>query len=225
MKKVDFDDYVDEYDDLTNQNVSFFSNDESYFARVKAQLVVRYHKTKPGKILEYGAGIGRNLKFLQESFPDAEVWACDISKKSLQRINESYPQVKTFLLGEQDCLVPEKFDLIFVAGVYHHLEPSLRVNVTKQIAGFMNDHAEVFVFEHNPYNPVTTRLVDRCPYDADAILLTPGEIRKLMQEVGLKVKPTRYYLFFPPFLRLGVLENFLSMIPVGGQYFVRGEKL
>ena len=224
MKKIDFDKYADDYDELTRKNVNFFSSDDFYFARVKIDLIKTYIKQEPKRILEYGAGVGRNLPFLMGYFPASEIWACDISEKSLRKINKNYPEVKTFLLDKglsQECGV---FDLILIAGVFHHIEPAIRGAVAAHAVSLMSDQSELFIFEHNPYNPVTRRLVDRCPYDGDAVLLKPVEVRSLLIGGGLNVKQTGYYLFFPPSLKLSKLENLLSSIPLGGQYFVSATK-
>jgi SAM-dependent methyltransferase len=224
MKRVDFDDYADNYEELAIENVNFFSRDDSYFARSKIHLVKKYIQREPNKILEYGAGIGRNLRFLIECFQRSEIWACDISEKSLKKINTNYPTVNTFLLRGGISLTTSVYDLVFIAGVYHHIEPFSRRAVTAQIVNLMGERGELFVFEHNPYNPVTRRLVDRCPYDEDAVLLKPFELRKLLIAAGLYIQKTKYYLFFPPVLRLGKLEILLSAIPLGGQYFVKAIK-
>jgi hypothetical protein len=224
MGKIDFDDYADNYRELTSENVKFFSNNDSYFARHKIHLIKKYLEREPKKILEYGAGVGLNMPFLMDCFPKSEIWACDISEKSLQKININYPIVKTFLLGGGIDLIPSRFDLVFIAGVYHHVEPTIRSAVTAHVVNLMDDQGELFVFEHNPYNPITRRLVDRCSYDEDAVLLKPFELQELLIGAGLYIQKTRYYLYFPPFLKLGKLENLLSTIPLGGQYFVKGIK-
>ena len=209
---------------MTSRNVSFFSSDDSYFARLRILLVKKYLVREPKTILEYGAGIGRNLPFLMEYFPKAEIWACDISEKSIQKINKNYSSIKTFLLRDGNYLIPAVFDVIFIAGVYHHVKPALRATLTAHVQNLMGSQGELFVFEHNPYNPVTRRLVDRCPYDEDAVLLKPFELRKLLVGAGLDIKKIRYFLYFPPFLKLNNLEKLMSLIPLGGQYFIKAIK-
>ncbi len=222
MRKVDFDQYVEEYDELLNENVSFFSKDDTYFARYKVDLVKKNTIKKPMSILEYGAGIGRNLPFLSEDFSKSKIWAYDISQKSIQVIKRRYPFVNILEKVEEKKAL---FDLVFVAGVYHHVKPSERKYVTKTIHDVITDNGEIFIFEHNPYNFLTRRLVDRCEYDTDAILLKPYQLRELLQDSGFKILKTKYYLYFPPFFYLNQLEKFLNWIPLGGQYFIHAEKI
>jgi hypothetical protein len=82
------------------------------------------------------------------------------------------------------------------------------------------------IFEHNPWNPATRRIVSRTPVDANAVLLTAGETRALLQGAGLCVRKTCYYLYFPQSLyrRLAGLERLLGAVPAGGQYAVFGQR-
>jgi hypothetical protein len=83
----------------------------------------------------------------------------------------------------------------------------------------------LFVFEHNPYNPVTRRLVNTCPFDADAVLLARAETVSLLKAAGLEPSAAAYCLFFPQMLAaLRPLEAWLGWLPLGGQYFVAGRK-
>jgi hypothetical protein len=80
----------------------------------------------------------------------------------------------------------------------------------------------IAVFEHNPINPVTRRLVADCAFDEDAVLLSLRETRDLLtRETGLSVRDSGYSLFFPhPLRRLRFLEAILRWLPLGGQYYV-----
>ena len=55
----------------------------------------------------------------------------------------------------------------------------------RQLAGFVADMVRVTrpgglvcVIEHNPLNPLTRLAVNRCPFDADAVLLRSGQLAK-----------------------------------------------
>jgi hypothetical protein len=81
------------------------------------------------------------------------------------------------------------------------------------------------VFEHNPYNPITRRIVSTCPYDDAAVLLTPEELRRHLEAEGFKQPHTKYCLFIPPSLSwLTWMERGLGWLPLGGQYFVHFSK-
>lgn len=83
------------------------------------------------------------------------------------------------------------------------------------------------IFEHNPFNLLTRYIVNRCPIDAAAILLSAGETKWLMRQVSFADIHNRYYLFFPQafYSWLGGLEKYLSITRLGGQYCTAGRKL
>ena len=76
------------------------------------------------------------------------------------------------------------------------------------------------VIEHNPFNPVTRLIVERTPVDADAILLSVAEARRLAVAAGLLAVERNYFLYFPQALYryLGGVEAALAKVPLGGQY-------
>ena len=93
------------------------------------------------------------------------------------------------------------------------------------MAGLLSDEGSLFVFEHNPFNPVTRRIVNTCPFDRGAVLLRPKEVSDLVRGTGLETKERGYCLFFPGFLRgLRRLEKYLFWLPLGGQYYFKAFK-
>ena len=83
MKKVDFDNYADNYDEIMNNQLSSFEKDVSYFAEYKIVETKKYLKTLPNKILDFGCGVGRNINFIEKHFDNAKLFGCDISSKSI----------------------------------------------------------------------------------------------------------------------------------------------
>lgn len=223
-ERVDFDKYTEDYNRLLKERTQFFSSNEEYFARYKVE-IVRSRVGRPvRRLLEYGCGIGRNIPFLRKAFPDAEIAGSDISRASLDIAREDNPGLLFF---EENDAVPAMtpFDAIFVAGVYHHVPPAQRVAVSKTILQRLAPGGELFVFEHNPYNPVTQRIVSTCPYDEDAVLLKPAELTGLLKGAGMTLERREYCLFIPPSLpALLPLEKHLGWLPLGGQYWVHARR-
>lgn len=221
-KRVDFDEYTDNYNALLKEGTGFFTSSDEYFAKYKVEIV---HKKLQGRIvnsiLEYGCGIGRNIPYLQQLFPNAVVKGSDISPASIEIAKRDMPTVE-FFLEKEDLRLEEKFELIFVAGVFHHIPISQRLSVAKELKNRLTPNGMLFVFEHNPYNPVTRRIVNNCPYDEDAVLLKPTELRNTLSNAGLTMKQQGYCLFIPPKLsQLAWLETKLEWLPLGGQYWVQ----
>jgi SAM-dependent methyltransferase len=176
------------------------------------------------RLLEYGCGIGRNIPYLREAFPDAAITGSDISVASLDLAREANPGVSFVPEGpEVDAAGP--FDAIMVAGVFHHVPMAERTGAARSLFNRLVPGGVVFVFEHNPYNPVTRRIVSNCPYDEDAVLLKPAELQSLLAGAGLVVERRAYCLFVPPrFSRLAGAEAALGWLPLGGQYWIEARR-
>ena len=88
----------------------------------------------------------------------------------------------------------------------------------------MKSGGSLFVFEHNPLNPMTQWIVKRCPFDEDAVLLRMGEARFLLRQVGFTLQAAHYINFFPNsglFRKLIRFEPMLKKFPLGAQYYLR----
>lgn len=220
MKKIDFDCYTQNYNRLLHQQTGFFSQSEVYFAQYKVKIVREKIPDEPRRILEFGCGIGGNIPFLREMFPSAEIIGSDVSALSLDIARNSNPGIYFWREGEESVSY-ESFDLIFIAGVLHHILPSERLAIVKLLYTRLLPGGSLFVFEHNPYNPVTRSIVRDCPYDEGVVLLYPRELAVLLRQGGLEIANRGFSLFFPPWFKwVLLLERYLSWIPFGGQYWI-----
>jgi SAM-dependent methyltransferase len=219
-----FDKVAGDYDQLLEDNLGTYGKDISYYAEYKIITISENLVHPPRSILEFGCGIGRNMPFLQKYFPQAEICGTDTSAESLELARKSYPQIH--FLNEHELYRGDRvFDLIVVANVFHHILPEQRMEVMVAIASLLSDGGELFVFEHNPFNPLTVRAVNTCPFDKDAVLLKAGELRSYTQQTDLRIIGSKYCLFFPAALKsLRRTEKFISRIPLGGQYFIHAQK-
>jgi SAM-dependent methyltransferase len=227
LKKVNFDKFVNIYDKLLEEKTKFFS-EHNYFAKIKVHLALRNLELSGFKrinILEFGCGTGRNIKYLKKYFANynATIEVCDISKKSLKYVRNLHPKIRYFSCKEPNYYFDylEKYDIIFIAGVYHLININDRLSATINILRMLKKNGQVIIFEHNPLNFITRKIVNSCEYDDDAILLRPSELINYYKKLDLILLKKRYYLLIPPklfFLRF--LEYFFSSIPLGGQYFL-----
>jgi len=218
--KVNFDDYADDYNQLLSDQLRFFDKNDGYFAEYKIQKISKMVSHSPQTILDFGCGTGRSAAYLKQYFPNAAIYGYDVSLDSLMQAKKNYPDV-TFLSSLNDLTIP--FDLIFLAGVFHHITPIERPSTMRSIASLLAKEGRVIAFEHNPYNPLTRHLVNTCPFDEDAILLKPRELTSLFLEAGLNKVKSEYTLFFPAALKcLRKLESYLKHFPLGGQFMVSG---
>jgi len=222
---VDFDKFTKNYNQLLNDSTNFFSPSEEYFAQYKVDIVKKKNTFETQSILEYGCGIGRNISFLASAFPGSSIHGSDISEASLEVARKINPEV--YFFNENDLSTTDNvYDLIFVAGVFHHIPTESRKSAIKMLYRRLKTNGNIFIFEHNPFNPVTRRIVDKCPYDEDAILLKPLELKKYLQQGGLKLIDQSYCLFIPPKLSfLLFIEDYLQWLPLGGQYWTHARRI
>lgn len=224
MSGVNFDDYFKNYNEILKRQLNKFG-DISYFAEYKVKLLSKLiNNTGNLHILEYGCGIGRNLEFFKKYFQNSYIYATDISKESINFAKDNYKNVIFFNLEEMKNYV-EYFDIVFIAGVYHHIKPEDRLNITHNIYKVVKKSGLVIVFEHNPYNPLTRKLVHECVFDKDAILLTLSELKDLFVKNNFKDIKSGYILFIPPKLKnVSFIEKYITWLPLGGQYYALFEK-
>jgi SAM-dependent methyltransferase len=119
------------------------------------------------------------------------------------------------------------FDLVFAVCVLHHVPPGggRRDAVVGEMARLARPGGLVAIWEHNPWNPLTRRVVARCGFDRDAALLSLAETRRLLRRAGLSRIESRYGLFFPWRGRgWRRAERLLAQVPLGAQFMALGIK-
>lgn len=218
-KSIDFDVYADRYEQLLKEQLSFFSSSRDYFSAYKIELIAKLLPDSPRKILDFGCGVGLSLPHFQQYFPDAELYATDISNRSLDLVRSKYTDVYVI---EDEELDNRNFDLVFLSGVLHHVEADQRMVLMDRLRGLVGLEGILCIFEHNPINPVTRKMVATCPFDEGVQLISMGDMLKMIRTGGKMIcKKKGYCLFFPEILRaLRSFENYLRWLPLGGQYFV-----
>jgi SAM-dependent methyltransferase len=120
---------------------------------------------------------------------------------------------------------PNSFSAAVLSCVLHHVPLAERAGVLAQVMSALEPGGRLFIFEHNPFNPLTRRAVATCPFDDDAILLWPWEQRRLLRESGFEQVGLDYIVFFPaPLSFLRSLEPKLRWLGAGAQTMAYGTK-
>jgi len=208
-----FDHVAEQYDELHGATLAASGEPVGYFARYKIDRMKRLGGPQ-ATVLDYGCGIGNLTALLAESFD--HVVGFDPSSVSLEIARRRLPTVPFH--SDEALIAPAVFDVVVLAGVLHHVPRQDRRRVLSNAMQKAKPGGRVVVFEHNPYNPLTRSVVDRCAFDEDAVLLRPREIRQLLEQVGAAKVDQGYIVFFPRALaRLRVVEPALSFLPFGVQ--------
>lgn len=234
MKEKEFDKFAHEYRDLHAQNVRYSGESPDYFAEYKIkdifQVITRtftLEKQEP-KILDFGGGIGTSVPYFRKYFPGSDLTCLDVSQKSLELAKERFPDMATFTHfdGITIPFADNSFDIVLAACVFHHIDHDKHLRLLYEVKRVLKTGGTIFIFEHNPLNPLTVHAVNTCPFDENAHLISGRMMKRNFHKLELNCIKIRYRLFFPKFLAsLRWLERYLAWLPLGAQYYVLGEKI
>ena len=215
-------DYVVEVDKVANVSVERLAGE-------KARLILDVLSSHLGdpkqlRVLDIGCGIG-----LVDGELEAQVrllCGADLSRESLIHAQRRAPGTQfTLYDGVNLPFADSSFDAVFAVSVLHHVPPATRsAFMTEMLRPIVNNGLAIII-EHNPFNPITRRIVSRCAFDADAVLLNCGEARALLAAAGTRTIGRRYLGFSP--VRNGLIERAersFAWLPIGAQYCVWGVK-
>ncbi|MDR3113905.1 MAG: class I SAM-dependent methyltransferase [Treponema sp.] len=180
-------------------------------------------------ILDYGCGIGMNIPYLRQYFPAAKLFGCDVSKESIRLAKSQidYCQFDVIETPKDIKMYENKIDCVFISTVLHHIEPNEHKVWLKALYDAMKEGSYMVIFEHNIFNPLTRRFVEKIPMDKDATMLKAGYCKKMVQEIfgrGNEVK-LRYTYFFPWRNKIfTTIEHSIAWLPLGAQYYVAARK-
>lgn len=227
-----FTEYASRYDESVQAVIGASGESVHYFARLKADLTRKaVGSFRVRRILDFGCGVGNTTRCLATAFPEALLTGFDLSGPSIEQARalsgDEWPAL-SFVEGESGGLPfgAEAFDLAFASCVFHHIPADAQIGWAREVFRVLRSGGVFFLFEHNPYNPLTRQVVRECPFDQGVILLRPRYTKRVLTRAGFRVDRARYYFFFPRILRsLRAFEPMLQWLPLGAQYYSAGWKL
>lgn len=222
--EAEFDQYAECYDAALDQGISISGEDRSYFAQGRIEwlsAILREEQRVVTSAMDFGCGTGSATPFILDSLGVESLLGVDISQKSLNeaRARHATPRAGFALIDQyQPC---EEFDLVFCNGVFHHIPLEQRAAAVDYVYRSLKPGGLFAFWENNPWNPGARYAMWRCPFDRDAIALTPPGARRLLQAGGFQVQITSFLFIFPRILRiLRGLEPRVARWPLGAQYQV-----
>lgn len=224
MDRAEFDCFADEYEQQHASNIRISGETPAYFARYKVQDVARLCAAQtPARILDFGAGVGASVPHWREAFPQASLTCLDVSPRSLTIARERHPGAAEYCVfdGVTIPFAAGSFDVAFAACVFHHIDVLRQEPLLRELRRVLSSDGRLFVFEHNPLNPLTRHAVNTCPFDANAVLIGACTLRERLRAAGFGRISLAYRIFFPHALRaLRPLERVLTRLPLGAQYYL-----
>jgi len=227
MDKAEFDRVADEYEAIHTRSIAISGETPEFFARYKivdvAQIVARERRAVR-RILDFGSGTGNSLPHMATLFPQASVTCADVSKRCMEISRSRFPHIATDYCEIEDMRLPFEdagFDLVFSAGVFHHIPAGQHENWLSELRRVTRPDGRLFIFEHNPLNPLTVAAIRSCPFDEHAVLISARDMAKCIKQAGWSEAQIAYRMFFPHALAFArPLERWMRKLPLGAQYFV-----
>jgi 2-polyprenyl-3-methyl-5-hydroxy-6-metoxy-1,4-benzoquinol methylase len=214
-QQAEFDQYAALYEAMHARSVSASGAPPEYFAIYKQKLLERM--LGPGfdkPVLDFGCGIGNLTTQIVTSFP--VVHGYDPSTNCVRLAQKRAPSARFFY--EAEALPKNHYGAAIIANVLHHVAPAERLDLMRTIASTLAPGGRLVVFEHNPLNPLTRHAVTICPFDENAVLLYPSEVKRLLRDAELSDVNLDYIVFFPQALAgIRGLEPSLRWFPLGAQ--------
>lgn len=231
---TDFDHYADDYEKLHKNSVKASGFELTYFDEHKIKIVYNDFITneksdnKNLKILNFGCGIGKSENFINKYFNDCTIFSVDVSERSIITAKEKNKHFKNIEFIKfntvEELQFNTKFDIIFVANVFHHIPKEFHLTVLKHLRSFLSSTGYLYIFEHNPRNPLTRNAFETCEFDIGCEMISPVQLKKMCASSGYTTIIRRYILFFPKFLSfMSNLEFFLKWCPIGAQYYIKAK--
>jgi Methylase involved in ubiquinone/menaquinone biosynthesis len=223
--KEDYPDYRREVDGA----IGFSGLGVDYFLQGKADSAIALLDRHAGgaasaACLDIGCGIGAMHPSLVGRV--ARLSGVDVSGDAIQSARDANPSVEYLAYdGGRLPYADVTFDMAITVCVMHHVPPADWPRFVAEAWRVIRPGGLFAVFEHNPVNPLTRLAVMRCPFDHDAVLLSPATVTQLLERQGF-VPVERNFLFFVPlkFDWVKPIDQALSWLPLGAQYVICGRK-
>jgi len=222
-----FDAYADSYDEAVNQSLAFLGMKVDYFTRVKSSYLLdlledHFGDTRRLDLLDVGCGVGNYHGLVRPrlgSLSGADVSAACVEQAALRNPSCSYRHYE----GGRLPFVDHQFDAATAICVMHHVPPEQWTTFAAEMKRVVKPGGLAVVFEHNPVNPLTRRVVSNCEFDEDAVLLRQGKAAALLTGAGFGDVWSRAILSMPCSGRLSRrLDLQLGRLGLGAQYLARG---
>lgn len=233
MNEAEFDKFADEYHAALSAGIKLSGEAPEYFSEYKVADIASHWRPRlqpdasPLRLLDFGAGVGNSVPYVRKYFPGSRLTCLDLSQRSLAVAERRFPGAADYVHfdGAHLPFEAEQFDIAYAMVVFHHIPHEDHLALFQQMQRVLRPGGNLFIFEHNPYNPLTVRVVNDCAFDENAQLITARALRSNIQRAGFRSARARYRVFFPHGLRaLRVVEPMLAWLPLGGQYFVHAVK-
>lgn len=224
-----FDEHARNYSEEIDKTLVKYGAKHDFFTEHKAWLIARLlgdrgRDSLRMDLLDVGCGIGAIHPYIEADF--RSITGVDTSSESIDVARSMNPGHAYHVYnGERLPFESQSFDLTMAICVFHHIPTAQWATVAGEMMRILRSGGLALVIEHNPFNPVTQRIVRTCELDKDAVLLRPGATRDLFRKADARAITTRTVLSVPPVSPwLRSMDMMCGRLPLGAQYFMIAEK-
>lgn len=224
-----FDEHAELYSEEIDKSLNKYGASHDFFTKHKAHLIASILKSNDlvaaqMALLDIGCGVGKIHRYLQDDFK--AITGVDLSEQSIEVARETYPEIEYSAFdGNRLPAEDGAFDMTLAICVIHHVPVEKWAFFVAEMLRVLRPGGIAVVIEHNPYNPLTRRIVNNCPLDADAVLIPARELEALFTEAGASDVQSRKVITVPPssaFLRK--VDRMFGRLPFGAQYYLSARK-
>ena len=217
-----FDRYAGNYELALSNALAPSGESREYFAEGRVEWLKRCLDSlapRPRNVLDFGCGDGFTTPILHRILGAEMCTGVDVSAKSLDVARKHFATEHIRYEILEDLQAEGQMDLAYCNGVFHHIAPAERADALGLIRDALKPGGLFAFWENNSWNPATRYIISHCPFDKDAILLSPLKARALLKEAGFEILRIDFRFIFPRFLRgLRRLEDLATHLPLGAQY-------
>jgi len=224
-----FDEHASHYSSTIDQSLAAYGANHDFFTRHKTRLIERllaHRRRDPRKmdLVDVGCGIGKIHELIGPMF--GSVTGIDVSTESIAKARTDFPDYTYFDYDDSRLPVADaSADLALAICVFHHVPPEEWQQLASEMLRILRPGGLALVIEHNPWNPVTRRIVNNCPIDRDAVLLTRKTTAKLFHSAGASRVVSRSVISVPPLNNtLMSFDAVFGVLPFGAQYYCMADK-
>ncbi len=224
-----FDEHAEKYSENIDGVLGKYGANHDFFTNHKARLIKRLlqssrREPRAMRLLDVGCGVGKIHALLENDFKSIN--GVDVSSTSIEVARAAHPKILYDTYdGDQLPFEAEKFDVAIAICVFHHVPPPQWIALAREMLRVLRPGGISLVIEHNPYNPVTRRVVNTCALDADAVLLSARKLKEVFREAGSDEIVSRTILSVPPKTTfLEKIDDALGGLPFGAQYYMVATK-
>ena len=108
-------------------------------------------------LLDFGCGIGNLYESVKQFFPYVAYTGVDKSEESVNQARSRFSKSSIFHTLHSENWKDIQYDLIFSAGVFHHIPHDEHKNLLKNLSFLLKPNGKTAIWEHNPLNPFTKK--------------------------------------------------------------------